>query len=132
MLMITPRPLNIKFQVRDFEKEEKERKAREFDKKKREAEALAKKRAPIKTLRFEKGPHGIYLEKIPGNIRGVRILKTARNSTAAEHKDIYVGLEIVSINGEDFTKRMLKPAEKKMSKLGAHKPIGPPRSWEPK
>ena len=48
---------------------------------------------------------------------GVRILKTARNSTAAEHKDVYIGLEIVSINGEDFTKRMLKPAEKKMAKL---------------
>ena len=33
--MASPRPVNIKFQVRDFEKEERERKAREFDQKKR-------------------------------------------------------------------------------------------------
>ena len=117
LLVKNPRPIEIKFQVRDYEKEEKERLAREFDKKKREDEALAKKRAPIKTVIFEKGPHGIYLEKIPGRVRGVRILKTARNSAGAEHNDIYQGLEIVSINGEDFTKRMLKPAEKKMGKM---------------
>ena len=117
LLISAKRPVVLGFQIRDFEKENAQLKVLEFEAAKRVEDALRQKRKAIKVVTIEKGPHGLILEKIPGQNLGVQIQKTARNSEGSLHPDVKPLLSIIDVNGEDFTKRTLVPAQKKLQKM---------------
>ena len=117
LLISAARPCKVMFQIRDVEKENALERKKDFEAQARVEAILEEKRAPVKTVVLEKGPHGIMLELIPGQARGVRIQRLARSSTAEAHKDLKVGLEVLEINNEDFKNRALVPAQKKISKF---------------